>query len=74
MSGIIYNAGAGAILQQMRLDAYANNLANVGTVGYKADQPVFRFDENQPEPDPADGSILQLSPFSSNFEQVTDFR
>jgi len=43
MSGMIYKAAAGALLQQMRLDMLTNNLANVNTTGYKADVPVFRI-------------------------------
>lgn len=73
MSGIIYRAGAGAILQQMRLDAYANNLANVGTVGFKSDQPVFRFDKPH---EPAEATASQtphLSPYAPNLQYVTDF-
>ncbi|MBT8340793.1 MAG: flagellar basal-body rod protein FlgF [Desulfatitalea sp.] len=49
MSGTIYQAAAGALLQQMRLDMLSNNLANVNTTGYKADQPVFRVNAVQPE-------------------------
>ena len=43
MSGMIYKAAAGALLQQMRLNMLTNNLANVTTTGYKADMPVFRL-------------------------------
>ncbi len=43
MSGTIYQAAAGALLQQMRLDMLSNNLANVNTSGFKADQPLFRM-------------------------------
>jgi flagellar basal-body rod protein FlgF len=72
MSGSIYKAGAGAILQQIRLDAYANNLANVNTTGFKADEPVFRFDA----PDvPVDGSngAVRLSPYALPLQYVTNF-
>lgn len=74
MSGIIYKAGAGAILQQMRLDVYSNNLANMGTVGFKSDQPVFRFDEPNEASSPAGDSTPHLSPYAPNLEQVTDFK
>lgn len=73
MSGIIYRAGAGAILQQMRLDAYANNLANVGTVGFKSDQPVFRFDKPKESPDATAFETPHLSPYAPNLQYVTDF-
>ena len=73
MSGIIYRAGAGAILQQMRLDAYSNNLANVGTVGFKSDQPVFRFHKPEVEPDVEDGPAPRITPYAPNLEYVTNF-
>jgi flagellar basal-body rod protein FlgF len=72
MSGTIYKAGAGAILQQIRLEAYANNLANVNTTGFKADQPVFRFDA--PEiPSETAGNVPRLSPYALPMEYVTNF-
>lgn len=74
MSGIIYKAGAGAILQQMRLDVYSNNLANMGTAGFKSDQPVFRFDEALEKSSPSNRPQPQLSPYASGFESITDFR
>mgnify|MGYP002064057616 CR=1 FL=1 len=43
MSGGIYVAASGALLQQMRLDLLTNNLANVNSPGYKADKPIFRL-------------------------------
>ena len=42
MSEAIYTAGSGAMLQQMRLEVLANNLANVNSSGYKVEQPVCR--------------------------------
>lgn len=42
MSSGIWLAASGAAAQMASLDATANNLANVGTVGFKADQAVFR--------------------------------
>ena len=72
MSGSIYKAGSGAILQQMRLDVYSNNLANVNTVGFKADQPVFRMDEKEP----ASGALNQparLNPYAQPLEYKTNF-
>lgn len=42
MSDGIYSALSGAIAQQRSLDVVANNVANVGTVGYRGDQLAFR--------------------------------
>jgi flagellar basal-body rod protein FlgF len=72
MSGSIYKAGAGAILQQMRLEIYANNLANVNTVGFKADQPVFRV-ENAEQPPESGESAPVLSPYALPMRSATDF-
>jgi flagellar basal-body rod protein FlgG len=72
MSGTIYKAGAGAILQQIRLESYANNLANVNTTGFKADQPVFRFDAPEIPADTA-GNVPRLSPYALPLEYVTNF-
>ncbi len=41
MSGAIYLAASGALLQQMRLEVLSNNLANINTVGYKGGKTVF---------------------------------
>lgn len=72
MSGSIYKAGSGAILQQMRLDVYSNNLANVNTIGFKADQPVFRIEDTDSPPEPSQQSA-GLSPYAIPMEYVTDF-
>ena len=72
MSGAIYKAGAGAILQQMRLDVYANNLANVNTSGFKADHPAFRFDLSEAmAQQPAKSE--QLSPYALPLDCVINF-
>ena len=42
MSDAVYTAGTGAMVQQMRLEMLANNLANVNSPGYKADKALFR--------------------------------
>ncbi|MCA9610511.1 MAG: flagellar basal-body rod protein FlgF [Myxococcales bacterium] len=42
MSDGIYSALSGAIAQQRALDVVANNVANAGTVGYRADALAFR--------------------------------
>ncbi len=72
MSGMIYKAAAGAILQQIRLETYANNLANVNTVGFKADQPVFRFDAPEISSNTTD-NIARLSPYALPLEYATNF-
>ncbi len=38
----IYTAVSGAIAQTQKMDTIANNLANVGTAGFKKDQQVFK--------------------------------
>ncbi|MDQ7781132.1 MAG: flagellar hook-basal body complex protein, partial [Planctomycetota bacterium] len=38
----IYDAAAGAITQDARVDMIANNLANLSTPGFARDQMVFR--------------------------------
>ena len=68
MSGTIYKAGAGAILQQIRLEAYANNLANVNTTGFKADQPVFRFDAPEISSNVPDNTVALPLTYVTNFE------
>ena len=74
MSGTVYQAAAGALLQQMRLDVLSNNLANVNTSGFKADKPVFRMDtgdeKNNTTPTTVPG---RLSPYAPPLEAVTDY-
>ena len=72
MSGTIYKVGAGAILQQIRLEAYANNLANINTNGYKADLPVFRF-ETPVVTSETNNNTMRLSPYALPLEYVTNF-
>lgn len=73
MSGSIYKAGAGAILQQVRLDVYSNNLANVNTVGYKADRPSFRLDLSEVQSSQSGAMPAMLSPYAPPLESATDF-
>ncbi len=73
MSGSIYKAAAGAIQQQIRLEILSNNLANVNTIGYKADLPVFRFDEPAQVKDTAVGDVPKLSPYLSPIDYATNF-
>lgn len=72
MSGSIYKAGSGAILQQMRLDVYSNNLANVNTVGFKADQPVFQIEEKE-IPTGTHNNTAILNPYAHPIEYNTNF-
>ncbi|MCP3954399.1 MAG: flagellar basal-body rod protein FlgF [Desulfobacterales bacterium] len=60
MSEAIYTVGSGSILQQMRLEVLANNLANVNSSGYKIEQPIFKAfmpgdEENGEAVDPETG-------------------
>jgi flagellar basal-body rod protein FlgG len=73
MSGSIYKAAAGALQQQARLEMLSNNLANVNTIGYKADLPLFRFAEPAQVADPVTGDVPKLSPYLSPIDQATNF-
>ena len=73
MSGIIYKAASGAILQQMRLDVYTNNLANINTSGFKADLPVFKLDPEETAAGTAPHAA-RLSPYAVPLEHATDFQ
>lgn len=74
MSGTIYQAAAGALLQQMRLDMLSNNLANVNTTGFKADLPVFRMESAGTATQSASPSAPgRLSPYAPPMEARTDF-
>ena len=59
MSDAVYQATAGALIQQYRLDILSNNLANVNTVGFKEDRAYFQLleaealDSPEGEPDAA---------------------
>lgn len=72
MSGTIYKAASGALLMQQRLDILANNLANVSTVGYKADRPEFRIPDTQPV-ETTETNTPQLSPYSPPMTFHVDF-
>jgi len=43
MNRAVYALASGGLAAQARLDAVTQNLANVGTAGYKAARPVFRL-------------------------------
>ncbi|MFK7988946.1 MAG: flagellar basal-body rod protein FlgF [Sandaracinaceae bacterium] len=71
MSDGIYSALSGAVAQQQAMDVVANNVANVGTVGYRGDQLAFReaLSRGESGPNP-DGlryvSVAQLSTDSTD--------
>jgi flagellar basal-body rod protein FlgG len=71
----MYLAAAGALVQQLRLEVLANNVANISTIGYKGDQSVFQIPaetESQTFETPIEG-IQSLSPFAPPFATVIDF-
>jgi flagellar basal-body rod protein FlgF len=75
MSGGMYLAAAGALVQQMRLDLLANNVANINTLGYKGDEAVFRVSPQATDEQPTasvDGT-QPLSPYAPPFSSVIDF-
>lgn len=72
MSGTIYKAASGALLMQQRLDILSNNLANVSTVGYKADRPEFRIPDTQPA-ETTQTAMPTLSPYSPPMTFHVDF-
>lgn len=61
MSHGIYSALSGAIAQQRALDVVANNVANVGTTGYRADRAVFEEALTAAEPDALGRSQLRFT-------------
>ena len=60
MSDAVYQATAGALIQQYRLDILSNNLANINTVGFKEDRACFAIQEAEPS-DPA-GAESETTP------------
>ena len=75
MNGGMYLAAAGALVQQMRLELLSNNVANINTIGYKAEKTVFRVDDGAAAtpPMPAAGHAQPLSPYAPPFSAVIDF-
>lgn len=78
MSGSMYLAASGAILQQLKLDVLSNNVANINTPGYKEDLPVFRL-QDEPEdllPNDVDQAGIQrqrILPYAPPFSTNTNF-
>ncbi len=74
MSGAMYLAAAGALVQQLRLEMLANDVANVNTLGYKGERSVFRMPQEDREPILASVDQVQtLSPYAPPFETAIDF-
>ncbi|RZO46481.1 MAG: flagellar hook basal-body protein [Sandaracinaceae bacterium] len=61
MSDGIYSALSGAIAQQRSLDVTANNVANVGTVGYRADALAFREAVSREQGGPTPDSLRYVT-------------
>jgi flagellar basal-body rod protein FlgG len=71
----MYLAAAGAMVQQMRLEVLANNIANINTSGFKGERTIFRINESTAAPEegqPTEG-IQPLSPYAPPFETRVDF-
>jgi flagellar basal-body rod protein FlgF len=79
MSGSIYLAASGAILQQLKLEILANNVANVNTSGYKEDLPIFRLyddtptDQNLNSNNRTNTLRQEISPYTPPFAVRTNF-
>lgn len=75
MSGGMYLAAAGALVQQLRLEVLSNNVANINTIGYKGDRSIFQIPEESESlvfETPIDG-IQTLSPYAPPFFTEIDF-
>jgi flagellar basal-body rod protein FlgG len=71
----MYLAAAGALVQQLRLEVLANNVANINTSGFKGEQAVFQIPEENADQvieTPLEG-VHSLSPYAPPFGTVTDF-
>ncbi len=68
----IYVPVAGALSQERALEAIANNLANVNTVGYKADNVAFTLLE--PEPNKNYPDIIPPANFKEDMSEVYPLR
>lgn len=68
MGEYIYPTIASGIAQENRLEVLANNLANVNTIGYKADRPIFDISYLSGQGNVSQGlGKKDLSSFSDNF-------
>jgi flagellar basal-body rod protein FlgF len=75
MSGGMYLAAAGALVQHLRLEVLANNVANINTIGYKRDRSIFRIPEENGSQtfETSIEGIQSLSPYAPPFSTVIDF-
>lgn len=75
MSGGMYLAAAGALVQQLRLEMLANNVANVNTIGFKGEKSVFGVaDDSATNPlEVTPEAIVSLTPYAPPFYTVVDF-
>ncbi len=75
MSGGMYLAAAGALVQQLRLEVLANNVANISTIGYKGDRSIFQIPEETESQsfETSIEGIQSLSPYAPPFSTVIDF-
>ncbi|WP_373501720.1 flagellar basal-body rod protein FlgF [Desulfococcus sp.] len=77
MSGAIYMGASGAVVQQLRLEILSNNLANLGTSGFKRDLAVFSEAAQPPGTQQGAGAAASGDPRFPHpvlpFGQSTDF-
>lgn len=71
----MYLAAAGALVQQMRLEVLANNVANINTTGYKAEKTIFSMSDDavSQAPQPTMDNTQPLSPYAPLFSTIIDF-
>jgi flagellar basal-body rod protein FlgG len=78
MSGALYMAASGALIQQKRMEVLVNNLSNINTVGFKKDLGNFKLQRiaDAEAEKPADSNLTNTSPLTAaslHFETRTDF-
>ena len=78
MSGALYMATSGALIQQKRMEVLTNNLSNINTVGFKKDLGQFKVIEsaNTQEANLNNSNFTDTSPITAaslQFETKTDF-
>lgn len=75
MSGGMYLAAAGALVQQLRLEVLSNNVANINTIGYKGEKTIFRIptETRTQVIETTTGKIQALSPHAPPFSTAIDF-
>ncbi|BBO88280.1 flagellar basal-body rod protein FlgF [Desulfosarcina ovata] len=75
MNGGMYLSASGAMVQQLRLEMLANNVANINTIGYKGEKSVFRVSEaaSSTVQTLSEDETQPLSPYAPPFEVMIDF-